>query len=211
MSESVEQICRDLLWVAINDSLVGWCDDEYENGDPQVRSAGELVGMANLLASHLKERTMPDDERDDAPELLRPARTTTADSIASYLEDDEPEFSIAGPGEYITRDGRKATVEFKLPGDVDRCWVGWIAVTTITPDTWDIDGYWYKDEATSESDIVGPWVEPRKPVECWGVVNSGSGQLEHACVYEANANEIASRSGGRNVIVVKLVEEPKEN
>jgi len=167
---------------------------------------------------------MPDDERDDAPELLRdtsgnenhgtmsaPARTTTADSIASYLEDDEPEFSIAGPGEYITRDGRKATVEFKLPGDVDRCWVGWIAVTTITPDTWDIDGYWYKDEATSESDIVGPWVEPRKPVECWGVVNSGSGQLEHACVYEANANEIASRSGGRNVIVVKLVEEPKEN
>ncbi len=52
--KSVEQMCRDLLTQALKDSLVSksryWSD-----GDPQARSAGEIVGMANMLADCLRQ------------------------------------------------------------------------------------------------------------------------------------------------------------
>lgn len=52
---SVEQMCRDLLEVAIKDGLVGLTNNSnYKNPDPQTRSSGELVGMANLLSRFLK-------------------------------------------------------------------------------------------------------------------------------------------------------------
>ena len=45
---TIEQMCRDLLSQAINDDLVG--GHRVPNwADPQRRSSGELVGMANLL------------------------------------------------------------------------------------------------------------------------------------------------------------------
>ena len=51
-SISPEQLCRDLLTQAITDGLVGE-PTEFDDPDPQCRSAGELVGMANLLSRSL--------------------------------------------------------------------------------------------------------------------------------------------------------------
>jgi len=53
---SLEQMCRNLLEQAMNDGLVG-DSNEYEDSDPQVRSSGELVGMANLLAKLLDQHS----------------------------------------------------------------------------------------------------------------------------------------------------------
>ena len=52
---SVEQMCRDLLEIAIRDGLVG-PSAEYEDPDPQCRSGGEMCGMANLLLEFLNQR-----------------------------------------------------------------------------------------------------------------------------------------------------------
>lgn len=50
---SIEQMCRDLLTVAIRDGLVSSSTD-YADPDPQVRSSGELCGMANKLTDMLR-------------------------------------------------------------------------------------------------------------------------------------------------------------
>ena len=72
--------------------------------------------------------------------------------IAAANEPDE--FRIEGPGEYVTRDGRKATVKFRLPYSNSRCWVGWITGEAIY--SWYENGrYWGCEERSP--DIVGPW------------------------------------------------------
>jgi hypothetical protein len=57
MSErvSIEQHCRDLLEVALNDGLVSLNRDEW-GGDPhpQARTAGELCSVANCLSRILQ-------------------------------------------------------------------------------------------------------------------------------------------------------------
>lgn len=53
MAMSVEQRVRDLLTLAIREGLVGESDN-YDDPDPQVRTAGELCGVSNLLAEILR-------------------------------------------------------------------------------------------------------------------------------------------------------------
>lgn len=56
MGKSIEQICRDLLEVAIEDNLVRsettWF---WKDPHPQARSAGELWRVANVLKEWLLE------------------------------------------------------------------------------------------------------------------------------------------------------------
>ena len=46
--KSIEQHCRDLLEMAIEELLVA-PNDEWKDPHPQARSSGELIGVANLL------------------------------------------------------------------------------------------------------------------------------------------------------------------
>ena len=81
------------------------------------------------------------------------------------------EFKITGPGEYVTRDGRKATVEFMLPGKGESFpWIGWIDDPSPGCSRWS-DGGMNCSTYPGPNDIVGHWVEPRKPVEAWAVLN----------------------------------------
>ena len=76
----------------------------------------------------------------------------------------ESEFKITGPGEYVTRDGRKATVEFMLPGKGEAFpWIGWIDDPFPRCSTWS-DGGMNCSTYPGPNDIVGHWVEPRKPM-----------------------------------------------
>ncbi|MFC9432756.1 hypothetical protein [Nocardia sp. NPDC057030] len=47
-----EQFARDLLSQAISDGLVSPASDEWNDPDPQARSAGELVALANSLMGY---------------------------------------------------------------------------------------------------------------------------------------------------------------
>lgn len=72
---------------------------------------------------------------------------------------EKQEFTVTGPGEYRTRDGRKAVVSRINNGGT------WPARGTIEgqPDAecWRLNGGWEISEgAESPTDIVGPWVEP---------------------------------------------------
>ena len=54
-AQTIEQMCRDLLEIAIRDGLVSetkW----FERPNPQQRSSGELAGMANRLSVYLRAR-----------------------------------------------------------------------------------------------------------------------------------------------------------
>lgn len=53
---SVEQMVREILEKAIEDGLVAPAADEWDDPDPQCRSSGELVGVANLLNQFLRDR-----------------------------------------------------------------------------------------------------------------------------------------------------------
>lgn len=53
MKVSIEQMVRDILEQAIKDGLVSLSKIRWVNPDPQCRSAGELVGPANILTKHL--------------------------------------------------------------------------------------------------------------------------------------------------------------
>lgn len=48
---TIEQMVRDLLTQAIKDGLVARAD--WTDPDPQYRSSGELVGVANMLTAYL--------------------------------------------------------------------------------------------------------------------------------------------------------------
>ena len=50
--DSPEQLCRDILEQAIRDDLVS---PNEANEHPQSRTAGDLVGVANLLVDYLYE------------------------------------------------------------------------------------------------------------------------------------------------------------
>jgi hypothetical protein len=52
---SVEQMVRDLLSQAIRDGIVAPAHS-WTDADPQCRTAGELIGVANLLTSMLADR-----------------------------------------------------------------------------------------------------------------------------------------------------------
>ena len=51
---TVEQMCRDLLEIAIRDGLVG-STKHFADADPQVRTSGDLVRMANKLAEFIAQ------------------------------------------------------------------------------------------------------------------------------------------------------------
>lgn len=51
---TVEQMCRDLLEIAIRDGLVGKTR-HFADADPQSRTSGELAGMANKLAEFIAQ------------------------------------------------------------------------------------------------------------------------------------------------------------
>ena len=81
------------------------------------------------------------------------------------------EFKITGPGEYVTRDGRRAKVEFKLPGkEAIFPWIGWIDDPFPGCVTWNGGGM-NCSTYPGPNDIVGHWVEPRKPLVAWAVLN----------------------------------------
>ena len=50
---SVEEMCRRLLAVAVDNGLVELAPENWERPDPEERSSGELVAMANLLSEFL--------------------------------------------------------------------------------------------------------------------------------------------------------------
>lgn len=50
---SVEGMCRVLLARAVDDGIVALAPENWDRPDPEERSAGELVGVANLLAEFL--------------------------------------------------------------------------------------------------------------------------------------------------------------
>jgi hypothetical protein len=60
---TVEQMCRDLLAQAIADRLVAPERENWSDADPQIRSAGELTGVANLLSDYLRRQCLERDER----------------------------------------------------------------------------------------------------------------------------------------------------
>lgn len=62
MRITIEQMCRELLEVAIDDDLVALTTD-FDEPHPQNRSAGELVGMANMLNSFFLPPGGPDKEK----------------------------------------------------------------------------------------------------------------------------------------------------
>ena len=53
---SIEQMCRDLLEVAIREGLVAPSPD-WEIPDPQCRTSGELAGMANRLSFFFTQKS----------------------------------------------------------------------------------------------------------------------------------------------------------
>ena len=65
------------------------------------------------------------------------------------------EFKITGPGEYRTRDGRKAVVSHNVGGSY--CWQGKIGEEYY--DWTEYGSYWNKG-IISVYDIIGPWEEP---------------------------------------------------
>ena len=54
---TVEQMCRDLLEIAIRDGLVGKTK-HFADADPQARTSCELVRMANKLAEFMAQRVI---------------------------------------------------------------------------------------------------------------------------------------------------------
>ena len=77
-------------------------------------------------------------------------------------------FSITGPGEYLTRDGRKVIIG----GKANDLWVGTMqqhknwAIREV-PFAWHNDGanYARHPERTSDCDIISKYIEPRKPIK----------------------------------------------
>lgn len=55
---SLEQMTRDLLAKAIADDLVA-PSENYGDPDPQLRTSGELAGVANLLGAMLRMTNEP--------------------------------------------------------------------------------------------------------------------------------------------------------
>jgi hypothetical protein len=63
---TIEQMVRDLLAKAIQDELVA-PNKIWKNPDPQARSSGELVGVANLLRRFLHLQRGPASHRSGPP------------------------------------------------------------------------------------------------------------------------------------------------
>ncbi len=71
MRQTVEQMCRDLLTIAIEDTLMG------QGFDPQGMPSSDLTSMANHLTDLLREQASGDELREPRRENLdetRPAR-----------------------------------------------------------------------------------------------------------------------------------------
>jgi len=120
------------------------------------------------------------------------------DSISAVSE-----FKITGLGEYVTRDGRKATVEFLLPGKGEAfAWIGWIDDPFPRCSTWS-DGGMNCSTYPGPNDIVGHWVEPRKPVEAWAVLNP-DGSI---CWLRCNEGFARRESDELGYECIKLVED----
>ncbi len=113
------------------------------------------------------------------------------------------ESKITGPGEYVTRDGRRAKVEFLLPGKGEAFpWIGWIDDPFPRCSTWS-DGGMNCSTYRGPNDIVGPWVEPRKPVVAWAVLNP-DGSIRWFRRNEGLARRESDESGYE---CIKLVED----
>ena len=53
-SKTVEQICRDLLEIAVRDGIVRTNPDVMAYPHPQQMTSGDLVGMSNRLSEELR-------------------------------------------------------------------------------------------------------------------------------------------------------------
>jgi hypothetical protein len=60
MNQSLEEDARDFLTLAIKDGLVALAHGEWDNPDPQVRSTGEIVALANFLDAIDRRARAPD-------------------------------------------------------------------------------------------------------------------------------------------------------
>lgn len=110
-------------------------------------------------------------------------------------------FKYTGPGYYVTRDGRKALV-----GEADNeCLYGVIYDNhTLEANRWFETGRYYSNRSTTK-DLVGPWVEPPKPLELWvNVYKHGT--------YAHPTEELARRlSGHTNIRVAVHMREVTED
>lgn len=61
MENTVEQMCRDLLTIAIEDELVKPIQNKY-GGDPQCFTSGDLLRVADKLQVELRKVTRRSDE-----------------------------------------------------------------------------------------------------------------------------------------------------
>lgn len=69
---TIEQMVRDLLTQSIKEGLVAPAKDEWDDPDPQCRSAGELVGVANMLNEFLgRRKSAPKPEAKSLAEWIR--------------------------------------------------------------------------------------------------------------------------------------------
>lgn len=77
---SYEQMCRELLEVAMKDGLVAE-SVEFDDPDPQCRSSGEMVGMANLLRDYMSPKDV-----DGKPLWRKPKEAASAASASLPVE-----------------------------------------------------------------------------------------------------------------------------
>ena len=88
-------------------------------------------------------------------DIIGPWEGPAAAEIDGRMTKMTTEFKITGPGEYRTRDGRKAVVSHNDGGRY--CWLGKIGEGIYN---WNENGSFWATEIISVDDIIGPWEEP---------------------------------------------------
>ena len=106
---------------------------------------------------------------------------------------------IEKPGDYMTRSGEKVRVECTRNN-------GATANVEITMFWRCTNGRIY-DDMEDPHDIVGPWVEPRKPVEGWVNVQSRGAM---SGIYSSRALADESNVGRIACVFVRECETPEE-
>ncbi len=79
---SIEQMVRNLLEAALKDGLVA-ASENYEDPDPQIRTAGELCGVANLLNQYFADAVK---QCNDRWQLAKGHGIETAERLAAAEE-----------------------------------------------------------------------------------------------------------------------------
>ena len=79
---TIEQFVRDLLYTAIEEGLVRTAVHHWVDPDPQVRSSGELVRLANMIRDYIVW------EKEEI-ERLRKELAEAKSNVAYWIEREE--------------------------------------------------------------------------------------------------------------------------